>query len=118
VNKIQPKADMETGEISDKIKRGKHTTRHSEIIYIQEGTYICDTPGFSSLYVSDMEKEELKNYFMEFREYEDSCRFQGCVHINEPGCAVKDALKSGKISAIRYENYSILYEELKNVKKY
>jgi len=118
VNKIQPKADMETGEISDKIKRGKHTTRHSEIIYIQEGTYICDTPGFSSLYVSDMEKEELKNYFMEFREYEDSCRFQGCVHINEPGCAVKDALKSGKISGIRYENYSILYEELKNVKKY
>ena len=118
VNKIQPKADMETGEISDKIKRGKHNTRHSEIIYIQEGTYICDTPGFSSLYVSDMEKEELKNYFMEFREYEDSCRFQGCVHINEPGCAVKDALKSGKISGIRYENYSILYEELKNVKKY
>ncbi|BCJ95280.1 putative ribosome biogenesis GTPase RsgA [Anaerocolumna cellulosilytica] len=118
VNHIQPEADMETGEISDKIKRGKHTTRHSEIIYIQKGTYICDTPGFSSLYVNDMEKEELKNYFMEFRDYEDACRFQGCVHINEPGCAVKNAVKSGKISEIRYENYSVLYEELKNIKKY
>lgn len=118
VNIIQPKADMETGEISDKIKRGKHTTRHSEIIYIQEGTYICDTPGFSSLFVNAMDKEELKDYFIEFREYEDACRFQGCVHINEPGCAVKEALKEGQISNIRYENYKILYEELKNIKKY
>jgi ribosome biogenesis GTPase len=118
INLIQPEANMETGKVSDKIKRGKHTTRHSELIYIEESTYIMDTPGFSSLYINEIEKEELKNYFIEFKEFEEGCRFIGCNHLNEPHCAVKEALKEKKISKLRYENYVTLYEELKNQKRY
>lgn len=118
MNLIQPAAQMETGSVSRKIERGKHTTRHSELFYVEEDTYVMDTPGFSSLYLEDVEKEELKNCFVEFDEYEEMCRFQGCVHINEPNCAVKDALESGKISRLRYESYVMIYEELKDKKKY
>jgi ribosome biogenesis GTPase len=115
---IQPNANMETGSVSEKIKRGKHTTRHSELIYIEKDTYLMDTPGFSSLYINEIEKEELKDYFIEFKEFENDCRFIGCMHLNEPGCAVKQALKEEKISKIRYENYVVLYHELKEQKKY
>ncbi len=118
INLIQPQAGMETGVVSEKIKRGKHTTRHSELIYVEENTYIMDTPGFSSLYINEIDKEELKNYFTEFRDYEDECRFIGCNHLNEPGCKVKEALQDGKISRLRYENYVTLYEERKNQKRY
>lgn len=118
INLLQPEANMETGDISTKIKRGKHTTRHSELFYAGDSTFIMDTPGFSSLYIMDMDKEELKNYFPEFQEYEENCRFHGCLHLNEPDCAVKQALKDDKISRIRYENYKVLFEELKNQKKY
>jgi ribosome biogenesis GTPase len=118
INRIQPNAGMETGNVSDKIKRGKHTTRHSELIYVEEDTYLMDTPGFSSLYIQEIEKEELKDYYIEFKEYEDACRFQGCMHLNEPGCAVKQALKEGKISKTRYKNYVLLFEEQKNQRKY
>lgn len=118
INVIQPKANMETGNISEKIKRGKHTTRHSELIYIEKDTYIMDTPGFSSLYINEIEKDELKDYFTEFKEYENDCRFIGCSHLNEPGCAVKEALKDQIISRIRYNNYVTLYEELKNQRRY
>jgi ribosome biogenesis GTPase len=117
INLLQSGIHMETGNISEKIERGKHTTRHSELISIAEDTYIFDTPGFSSLYVTDMEKEELKNYFPEFEQYEDECKFLGCVHVNEPVCGVKEALKCGKISKSRYENYKLLYEELKENEK-
>jgi ribosome biogenesis GTPase len=109
---------METGVISEKIKRGKHTTRHSELIFVEKDTYIMDTPGFSSLYINEIEKEELKDYFVEFLEYDNECRFIGCSHLNEPGCAVKEALKEKKISKIRYDNYVTLYEELKDQKRY
>ncbi len=118
INLVQPEAKMETGDISEKIKRGKHTTRHSELIYVDEDTYVMDTPGFSSLYLEDTSKEELKSYFVEFREYEGDCRFLSCNHLNEPGCAVKEALQQKKISRLRYENYVLLYEELKNQKRY
>jgi ribosome biogenesis GTPase len=118
INLLQPSANMETGVVSEKIKRGKHTTRHSELIFIEENTYIMDTPGFSSLYIDEIEKEELKNYFIEFSDYENQCRFNGCNHQNEPGCAVKEALQNKKISKMRYENYLTLYEELKNQKRY
>ncbi len=118
INLIQPEAKMETGNISEKIKRGKHTTRHSELIYVEEGTYLMDTPGFSSLYIDEIETEELKDYFVEFREFEPECRFIGCNHKNEPGCAVKAALTEHRISRLRYENYVMLYEELKNQKRY
>ena len=118
INLLQPEACMETGSISRKIARGKHTTRHSELIYIEEGAYIMDTPGFSSLYVNDFEKEELKRYFREFIPFEGYCRFNGCSHVHEPGCAVKQAVEERKIHRIRYENYLEMYRELKEKKRY
>ena len=118
VNLLAPEAQMETGEISKKIDRGKHTTRHSEILFVGEQTYICDTPGFTSLAVWDMEKEELKDYFREFAEYEGQCRFQRCTHTHEPGCRVKEALDEGKISRQRYDNYLEMYTELKEKRRY
>ena len=118
INLLQEGIEMETGKISEKIERGKHTTRHSQLIHIKDNTYIMDTPGFSSLYLMGFEKEELREYFKEFKEYEPACRFLGCSHIHEPDCGVKQALEEGKISRIRYENYVAMYEELKNVKKY
>ena len=117
-NLVQHGVEMETGAISQKLGRGKHTTRHSQLIQIDEGTYIMDTPGFSSLYVADMEKEELKDYFIEFAPYEGACRFQGCSHTHEPGCAVKEALDKGELSRIRYANYVEFYEELKDKRRY
>lgn len=96
INLLHPEAGMETGDISRKIERGKHTTRHSELFPLDECSYIMDTPGFSSLYVNDFEKEDLKMYFREFEPYEGECRFQGCSHIHEPGCRVKEALEAGK----------------------
>lgn len=118
INILQPEAKMETGSISEKIERGKHTTRHSELIWIEDDTYIMDTPGFSSLYTNDFEKEELKFYFTEFAPFEGQCRFQGCDHVHEPGCAVKDALEEGKIHPVRYENYLEMYQELKEKRRY
>ncbi|MDF2510840.1 MAG: rsgA [Herbinix sp.] len=118
INFLQPDIKMETGNVSEKIKRGKHTTRHSELIYVEQDTYVMDTPGFSSLYIDEIQTEELKEYFQEFKEYEDHCRFGGCSHINEPGCAVKQALADKKISSIRYDNYMVLYNELKDKKRY
>ena len=118
INELQSKRTMATGQISTKIERGKHTTRHSEIIPICERTYIMDTPGFSSMDVPNMEKEQLWTCFPEFVEYEPYCRFQGCMHIHEPDCGIKQALDQGKISKTRYDNYCMLYEEMKNKKKY
>lgn len=117
-NAIIPEACMQTGGISKKIERGKHTTRHSELFTIQKDTFLFDTPGFSSLYVNNLEKEDLMWYFPEFDKFNDKCRFQGCVHINEPDCAVKDALREGLIGKSRYDNYLLIYDELKNKKKY
>lgn len=118
INFLHPQAAMETGAISRKIDRGKHTTRHSELFVLEKDSYIMDTPGFSSLQLFDMEKEELKDFYPEFKACEADCRFRGCVHINEPGCSVKEALAAGRISDVRYHNYTVLYEELKNRKKY
>ena len=118
VNELQSDVRMETGDISTKIERGKHTTRHSELIAIEADTYILDTPGFSSLGLFDMEKEDLAGFYPEFEKYECYCRFKGCAHINEPVCGVKEAVADGEISSLRYENYKLLYEELKERKKY
>ena len=118
LNLIKPNANAATGDISEKIKRGKHTTRHSEIMHIEGNTYIMDTPGFSSLYIDDLEKEELKQYFKEFSPYEDGCRFNGCSHIHEPDCSVKKALDAGEISKSRYENYVEMYQELKEKRRW
>lgn len=112
LNQIYPDAQSKTGGISEKIGRGKHTTRHSELFCVGEGTYLFDTPGFSSLRIPEMEKEELKNYFTEFIPYEGQCRFMGCTHTHEPDCKVKKALAQGLISPGRYDNYTQMYEEL------
>lgn len=117
-NLVQSQIQMETGEISRKLGRGKHTTRHSQLILVEKDTYLVDTPGFSSLYLEEMEKEELKDYFTEFAAYEGKCRFAGCSHIHEPGCAVKQALDAGGISKLRYDDYVELYNELKEKRRY
>ena len=117
INLLVPDAEMETGQISQKIDRGKHTTRHSELFRVEEDSYIFDTPGFSSLELMGMEKEELRYYFPEFTPYEGSCRFQGCVHGQEPGCAVKEAVEQGKINRERYESYRLLFGELQEKEK-
>lgn len=117
-NRIQPEASMETGGISRKIERGKHTTRHSELFFVEKDTYMMDTPGFSSMYTPEIEASELKEFFPEFAEFEDECRFLGCVHIGERVCGVKEAVKEGKISLSRYENYRLIYEELKQKRRY
>ena len=118
INCLQSDITMETGTISEKIERGKHTTRHSEIIPVSHDTYIMDTPGFSSMDVPGFEKEDLWTCYPEFVRYEPYCRFIGCSHINEPDCGVKAAIEDGEISPVRYENYKLLYEELKNRHKY
>ncbi|HJD45632.1 MAG TPA: ribosome small subunit-dependent GTPase A [Candidatus Mediterraneibacter norfolkensis] len=118
INLLQTEVKMETGSISRKIARGKHTTRHSELLVLGKDSYIMDTPGFSSLYVNDFEKEELKYYFPEFDPYEGQCRFNGCDHIHEPGCAVKAAVEEGKIHRVRYQDYTEMYRELQERKRY
>ena len=116
-NVLQPHVQMEVGDISRKIERGRHTTRHTERICLREHTYFLDTPGFSSLYLNGIAQEDLWRYFPEFVPYEPYCRFKGCMHISEPDCAVKEAFAEGKIPASRYENYVMLAEELKNARK-
>ena len=118
INALHPQANMEVGEISRKIGRGKNTTRHAELFALGGDTYIMDTPGFTSLYLENVEKEELQDYYPEFQKFEKYCRFGGCAHISEPVCGIKEALGEGKISRVRYDNYVMLYEELKSRKRY
>lgn len=117
-NEIQPEAAMETGSISEKIKRGKHTTRHSELFFVEPETFVMDTPGFSSMFVDNMKPEELQQFFPEFDEFIPECRFLGCVHVGERECGVKEAVKDCRLSKVRYENYRLIYEELKNKRRY
>lgn len=118
LNELYPLAKVETGKVSKKIGRGKHTTRHCEIFCLDKDTYMVDTPGFTSISLNDILAQELRFYYSEFDEYEGSCRFQGCVHIHEPDCKVKEAVKLGKISKRRYESYKYIWEEISNQKKY
>lgn len=118
INSLFPEACMAVGDISSKIKRGRHTTRHSELFGMGGGTYIMDTPGFTSLRLPDARKEDIKEYYPEFKGYARQCRFLGCVHIKEPGCAVKEAAIKGGIAESRYANYKQFYEEISNIKKY
>lgn len=114
INCLQSGRVMETGQISEKIERGKHTTRHSELIALGKNTFILDTPGFSSLMLPQMEKEQLAECYPDFWEHSKYCRFGRCSHITEPVCGVRQALEKGQISRMRYENYCLFYEELKN----
>ena len=117
-NELHPDAAMETGDISRKIERGKHTTRHSQLFHIGEDTFMMDTPGFSSMYVEDLEAGDLKDYFPEFAAFEEGCKFLGCVHVGEKVCGVKEALSQGKLARSRYDNYLLMYQELKNKRRY
>lgn len=118
VNQLQDGICMETGAVSAKIERGRHTTRHTELMFVEEDTYILDTPGFSSVDLMGVEKETLDLYFPEMKERRDDCRFAGCAHLTEPDCAVRRAVSEGEISGSRYENYRLFYEECKARRKY
>ncbi|OJV64733.1 MAG: ribosome small subunit-dependent GTPase A [Clostridiales bacterium 38-18] len=108
---------VETGEVSEKIKRGRHTTRHSELFEIQNGGIIVDTPGFTSLSLADVEPEILGDYFPEFRIPAESCRFDNCSHINEPECGVKEAIENKLIESVRYDAYLYIYKEITEQKR-
>lgn len=118
VNALSEYQVMETGEISTKIDRGKHTTRHTQLFMLEKDTFILDTPGFSSLDLFDVTTDTLGKYYREFTEPEKHCRFAGCSHISEPDCGVKQACMEGRISRERYETYCQLYEELRNKRRY
>lgn len=117
INALTEKEHMETGKVSDKIGRGKHTTRHSELIEIEDG-YIVDTPGFSTLDVSFIDKENLKYAFPDFEEFNECCKFRGCMHYKEPSCAVKNAVEEGKINKQRYDFYIRTLKEILKIKKF
>ena len=119
LNAIDPRLTLETGEISKKLGRGRHTTRTATLFRLEGGGYIVDTPGFSSLDMERAErisKEELPDCFREFAPYRGGCRFTSCAHVKEPGCAVRQAVEEGKIAASRYESYRTMYEEVKDKK--
>ena len=105
---------LETGDVSEKIQRGRHTTRHVELFELNNGGFVLDTPGFSSLELEGIKADELWEYFPEMRNYRDECRFRGCSHINEPDCVIKNKVESGEIASTRYESYTQLYKQLKS----
>ena len=117
MNAVQPDFQLKTGEISDKLKRGKHTTRHAEIYKLSFGGYVVDTPGFSSFELSGIGEFELKEYYPEIKKYDIGCRFADCLHKKEPDCVIKDAVVDGLISETRYSNYTRLLEEIQKAKK-
>ena len=117
LNEVDKNFELKTGEVSDKIKRGKHTTRHAELLKLECGGMVADTPGFSSLTLDDTDESELKEYFIEFDKHDD-CRFGSrCIHENEPSCAVKEAVENGEISKKRYESYIQLLNEIRSGKR-
>jgi len=118
LNAILPGLKLKTGVISEKLKRGKHTTRHVELISLPEGGLVADTPGFSNLDLPDIKLEELSHYFPEMEEYSGNCYFGGCLHDREPGCAVKEAVESGKIERSRYCQYIEFLHELRGRRRY
>ena len=108
--------ELETGAVSDKISRGKHTTRHVELFKMRGGGYVLDTPGFSSIEAEDISLQDLESCFPEILKHSSNCRFRGCAHIGEPDCAVKNAVSDGVIPQSRYESYKELYEIQKGKK--
>ncbi|MDF2950113.1 MAG: rsgA [Sedimentibacter sp.] len=118
MNAVQPDFQLKTGEISDKLKRGKHTTRHAEIYKLDSGGYVVDTPGFSSFELEGIGEFDLKEYYPEIKKYDSGCRFADCLHYKEPNCVIKDAVNDGLISHTRYNNYLRLLEEIRKIKIY
>lgn len=119
LNRVQPELNLKTGVVSEKTNRGKHTTRHVELLDIDLNSYVLDTPGFSSLKLDFIENEvELGRYFKEINEYIHECKFIGCLHNKEPGCEVKKQVEEGNINKQRYNNYISFLEEIKNIRRY
>ena len=117
-NLIVPQANMETGKISSKTSRGKHTTRHVEIFESREGGLVFDTPGFTSFDILEADEAALSDYYPEFASYKGKCRFDNCRHLKEPDCRVREAAERGEISMARYESYLTNLEQVKKRKKY
>lgn len=119
LNSINPEYNLETGKVSARNKRGKHTTRHTELLYLKNDSYVLDSPGFSSLDISFIEDERmLKDYFIEINKHGESCKFQNCLHSNEPGCEVKKQVEIGNIAKTRYENYLSFLQEIEKNRRY
>lgn len=118
MNAIDSDFELKTGEISEKLKRGKHTTRHAEIYKLSFGGFVVDTPGFSSFDINEIEYYDLAKYYPDIEKYSDNCKFSNCMHNKEPECQVKEAVNSCEISEVRYNNYIKLLEEIKNLKSY
>ena len=118
LNAISSDFALETGHVSRKIERGRHTTRHSELMVLDNGGFVIDTPGFGSFETERMKKEELQYYFREFVPFLEQCRFRGCYHYNEPDCAVRQAVQAGKIPQSRYDSYREMFETVKNIKEW
>ncbi len=121
VNALYPEFHVEVGEISRKIERGRHTTRHVELLPLPGGGYLADTPGFSAFNTEKMDlvfKDELQYAFREFQPYLDQCQFTGCAHVKEKGCAVRAAVSRGEIAEERHDSYCKLYESVKDIKEW
>ncbi len=118
LNAVDTSFVLETGGLSKKIQRGKHTTRHVELMPLDVGGYVLDTPGFGSVSIDHLEENDLRHYYIEFVDYEGTCKFNGCSHIHEPGCSVKAALEEGKINKRRYDSYITMYNQLKDIRRW
>ncbi len=117
LNEIFGDLNLLTGDVSKKLNRGRHTTRHIELFKTEDGSYIADTPGFSMLEIYGIDHDELQKYFMEFSQFTDDCKFSGCAHLGGKQCGVINAVEEGKISQSRYDNYLDFYNTLKNNKE-
>lgn len=117
INAIDSNFSLKTNEISQALGRGKHTTRHTELLAISGGL-VADTPGFSKIDLQELTLKDLEASFVEFKEYNSGCKYATCMHLNEPGCMVKQALKEKKILASRYESYKLFYTEIISKRKY
>ncbi len=118
LNSIQSNLKLQTGDISQKTSRGKHTTRHVELIELDLGGWVVDTPGFSTLDIDFLEDTELEKYFIEIYDKSSLCKFSGCSHYKEPSCEVKKAVENGEISKSRYDNYLSMLQEIKKIRRY
>lgn len=118
MNAVEPQFELKTGELSDKLKRGKHTTRHAEIYKLSFGGYVVDTPGFSSFELEGIDEYKLSDYYYEMKKYKDECKFRNCLHNKEPGCLIKENVINKNISEARYNNYLRLLDEIIKNKTY
>ncbi len=118
INMLKPEANMETSEISRKLMRGRHTTRHSELFSLGNDVFVCDTPGFTNYEIDDVEYRDFQEYMPDIYVHAGNCRFRDCVHVAEPDCSVREALEQGEIDRDRYDYYSYMVNYLRNKPKY